>query len=215
MAEVDDLLKRIDAEFNSSKQKIKTLQAEKLQEHSDREKRLVKFGALLDELTAVWRPRLEALKEKFGDRAQVSPTIEPGRRSAQFKFKTDLARVDLRFSVFSDPDVRNAVVSYDLDILPILMKYDSHEETSFSLEKADREALAKWLDDRIVGFVRTYLSLHENQYYLKGHMVEDPVAKIQFPKFAAGATLERGGKTHYFIDEKTRDEFAKRAGAKA
>lgn len=215
MAEVDDLLKRIDAEFNSSKEKIKTLQAEKVHEYADREKRLERFGALVEELVAVWRPRLEALKEKFGDKAHVKPTIEPGRRSAQFQFKTDLARVDLRFSVFTDPDVHNLVVSYDLDILPILMKYDSHAESSFPLEKVDREALSKWLDDRIVDFVRTYLSLHENQYYLKGHMVEDPVAKIQFPKFAAGATLERDGKTHYFIDEKTRDEFAKRAGAKA
>lgn len=215
MAEVNDLLKRIDAEFNSSKEKLKTLQAEKLQEHADREKRLEKFAALVEELAAVWRPRLEALKAKFGDKAHVQPTIEPSRRSAQFKFKTDLARVDLRFSVFTDAEVRNLLVSYDLEILPILMKFDSHQEASFPLEKVDREALAKWFDDRIVGFVRTYLSLHENQYYLKGHMVEDPVAKIQFPKFAAGATLERDGKTHYFIDEKTRDEFAKRAGATA
>ena len=213
MAEVNDLLKRIDAEFNSTKEKIKTLQAEKLQEHSDREKRLEKFGALVEELVGVWRPRLEALKAKFGDKAQVQPTIERSRRSAHFKFKTDLARVDLRFSVFTDPDVRNLVVSYDLDILPILMKYDSHEETSFPLEKVDREALSQWFDDRVVGFVRTYLSLHENQYYLKGHMVEDPVAKIHFPNSRPGRRFERDGKTHYFIDEKTRDEFAKRAGA--
>ena len=62
--------------------------------------------------------------------------------------------------------------------------------------------------------MRTYLSLHENQYYLKGHMVEDPVAKIQFPKYAAGATLERDGKTLYFIDEtdprRVRQAFGRR-----
>ena len=40
----------------------------------------------------------------------------------------------------------------------------------------DETALGNWLDDRIVGFVQTYLSMHENQYYLKEHMVEDPVA---------------------------------------
>jgi hypothetical protein len=215
MAEVNDLLKRIDAEFNAGKDKIKTLQAEKLQEHADREKRLEKFGTLAEKLVDVWRPRLEALKEKFGDRAQVTPTIEPSRRSAQFKFKTDLARVDLRFSVFTDPDVRNFVISYDLSILPILMRFESHSETSFPLDKVDSKVLGQWIDDRIVGFVRTYLSLHENEYYMKGHMVEDPVAKIQFPKYAAGATLNKDGKTLYFIDEQTRDEFVKRAGPKA
>jgi hypothetical protein len=38
-------------------------------------------------------------------------------------------------------------------------------------------------------------------------MVEDPIAHIQFPKYAAGATLEEGGRTTYFIDESTLREF--------
>jgi hypothetical protein len=214
MAEVDDLLKRIDAEFNSTKEKIKSLQAEKAQQHADREKRLKRFGAIVEELVAVWRPRLEALKAKVGDRADVRPTIEPSRRSALFRFKSELARVELRLSVFTDADVRNVIVSYDLEILPILMKFESHNEISFPFDAVDRQALGQWIDDRIVGFVRTYLALHENQYYLQGHMVEDPVAKIKFPKYAAGATLEQDGKTLYFIDEQTRDEFVKRAAAR-
>jgi hypothetical protein len=40
------------------------------------------------------------------------------------------------------------------------------------------------------------------------------VAKIQFPKYAAGATLERDGKMLYFIDEQTRDEFVKRSNTR-
>ncbi len=60
--------------------------------------------------------------------------------------------------------------------------------------------------------MHTYLSLHENDLYLKDHMVEDPIAHVRFPKFAAGATLEHNGKTHYFIGEDTRQEFAKKQG---
>jgi YHS domain-containing protein len=212
MADVNELLKRIDAEFDASRDKLKAIQTEKAQEHVERQQRLERFGALLGELVDVWRPRLEALRAKFGDRAHVTPTIEPGRRSAAFKFNTELARVDMRFSAFTDSDVRRVIFSYDLEILPIFMKFDSHSEIEFPIDSVDRAALAKWFDDRIVGFVRTYLSLHENQYYLKGHMVEDPVAKIQFPKYAAGAKLEKDGKTIYFIDERTRDEYVKRAG---
>jgi YHS domain-containing protein len=58
--------------------------------------------------------------------------------------------------------------------------------------------------------VRTYLALHENHYYLQDHMVQDPVAKVRFPKFAAAAKSERDGKTFYFIDESTLHEFEKR-----
>lgn len=213
MTEIDSLIQRIDKEFNSAQEKLKAFQAEKAQEHVERQQRFDKFGGILSGLVEVWRPRLDALRTKFGDRANVEPTITPGRRSAAFQFKTDLARVDLRLTAYTDADVRNVIFSYDLDILPILMKYESHAEIKFPLDAVDRVALANWLDDRIVDFVRTYVSLHENQYYLKGHMVEDPIAKIQFPKYAAGATLEHQGKTLYFVDERTRDEFVKGKGA--
>ncbi len=70
------------------------------------------------------------------------------------------------------------------------------------------------MDDRLVDFVKTYLALHQNEYYLKDHMVEDPIAGIRFPKLAAAATLECDGKTYYFIGEETRREFAAKRGAK-
>ena len=42
-------------------------------------------------------------------------------------------------------------------------------------------------------------------------MVEDPIAKVRFPKFAAAAKLEHDGGTMYFIDESTLREFQQRA----
>jgi len=157
----------------------------------------------------VWRPRLEALAKEFGDRVQATPTVTPGRRQGMLQFKSPLASIRLQFSAAADSDVTKLVLAYDLDILPILMQFERHAEISFPLDQVDPEAIAKWLDDRIVEFVKTYLSLHENEYYLKDHMVEDPVAHVRFPKFAAGATRERGGKTYYFISEETAAEFEK------
>jgi YHS domain-containing protein len=45
-------------------------------------------------------------------------------------------------------------------------------------------------------------------------MVEDPIAKVRFPKYAAGATLELDRKTYYFIDESTRNEFQEQRATK-
>ena len=111
--------------------------------------------------------------------------------------------------------MRNAVFYYDLEILPILMKFETHAEIEFPLDAVDTQALSQWIDDRIISFVNTYLSLHENAYYLKGHMVEDPIAKVQFPKYAAGAISEIGGKMYYFVSEETCQEFAKQRGTTA
>jgi len=207
MAARGSLTDRIDAEIDAAFQRVEQLKTQNVEEFQGRQQRLEKLDGILEELREVWRPRLEALAKKFGERVNVKPEIEPGRRSAKFKFKSELASIDLRFAVAPDSDVRNVVFTYDLDVLPILMKFDSHDTIEFPLDSIDKTALGKWFDDRIIEFVKTYLSLHETQYYLKGHLVEAPIAKVQFPKYAAGATCEHRGKTLYFIDEATLKEF--------
>lgn len=207
MADVDNLLKRIDAEFAALDNRIKQAQAEHLQEYQARQERLAKFEKLLAELPAIWKPRLDALIGKFGEQIQVTPSVSSTNRSAKFDFQSKLAHIQLRLSASTDRDVRKLVLDYNLEILPILMKFASHEQAEWPLDAVDRKAVADWIDDRLVDFVKTYLSLHQNEYYLKDHMVEDPVAGVRFPKFAAGATLERDGKTYYFIGEQTRREF--------
>jgi YHS domain-containing protein len=210
MEPVNSLIDRIDAEFSAAEKRANQLKTHHIKEFQDRQQRLEGFEQTLEELRDVWRPRLEALAQKFGQRVDLLPVVEPGRRSASFEFKSELARIKLRFSVAPDAQVQNLVLNYDLDIVPILMKFDSHDELQLPLDAIDKVALASWIDDRIVSFVHTYLSLHENEYYLQDHMVEDPVAKVRFPKYAAGATLEAEGKKYYFIDEATRQEFQKK-----
>ena len=214
MAAVDSLLERLDAEFTAANQRVKEIQSQHVEAFQGRQQRLEQFEKTLDQLREIWRPRLEALAKKFGERVDLDPNVEPSRRSAHFEFQSELARINLRFAVMPDADVENVVFTYDLQIIPILMKFDSHDEIQFPIEAIDETALGKWIDDRIVTFVKTYLSLHENEYYLKDHMVQDPIAKVKFPKYAAGATLKTDGKTLYFIDESTRREFQQQQQAK-
>ena len=104
------------------------------------------------------------------------------------------------------------MVECDLKVVPVLWWFDSHSEFSTPIAAFDAAGLAKWLDDRIVGFVELYVQIHEGELLDKAEYVEDPVARVKFPKFAAGATLDHGGQTHFFIDEKTKAEFAKQKG---
>ena len=207
MPDVSTLLNRIDAEFSALDAKVKRAQEEKQHEHQDRQQRLATFEKELATLPEVWKPRLEALVQRFGDRAKGTPIVESSSRSVMLDFQSELAKIKLRMSAATDTDVRNLILNYDLEILPTLMQFDSHAQASWPLGALDRQAVADWVDDRIVSFVKTYLSLHENEYYLKEHMVKDPVAGVRFPKFAAAATAEWGGKTYYFIGEDTRREF--------
>ena len=211
--DVATLINRIDAEFSALDAKIKRAQGEKQQEHHDRHALLATFEKELESLPEVWKPRLEALVKRFGDRAKVAPRIDPSNRAVTMDFQSELARIKLQFSAATDQDVRNLILNYNLEILPTLMQFDSHQQAQWPLDAIDRKAIGQWVDDRIVSFVKTYLSLHENEYYLKEHMVQDPVAGVRFPKFAAAATGEWGGKKYYFIGDETRREFEASHGA--
>jgi YHS domain-containing protein len=207
MPDINSLLQRIDSEFAAGDKKIKELQAEQTQAYEDRQRRLKTFEEVCNRLRDVCQPRLQALAQRFGEKVKVTPKITGSLREATFKFDSNLAHIDLRFRASTDQEVRRLVLDYELQILPILMKFVPHVQAEFPLEAVDPEAVTKWLDDRIIEFVRTFLSLHQNEYYLKGHMVVDPVAGVRFPRFAAASTLDWQGKTYYFIGEKTRREF--------
>jgi YHS domain-containing protein len=212
MPEASSLASRIDAEFSAAAEKMKKLRAEGLEDYQGRQKRLEQLGKVFDELRDIWKPRLDVLVKKFGDNVQATPRIVPSTREVTFEFHSKLAHVRLKLSASTDRDVRKVVLSYDLTIIPVLLRYEPHAELEFPLEKVNKEAVAKWIDDRILDFVRTYLSLGDNEVYLKDYMVEDPITQVRFPNFAAAATLEFQGKTYYFIGEETRREFAKKNG---
>jgi len=214
MPDITSLSSRIDAEFAAVEEKIKKFQVEQAEEHKERQKRLELLAKVFDQMRDIWRPRLELLVKKFGDRVHVEPRILPSTREASFDFKSRLAQVRLRFSALTDRDVRKLILTYDLEIIPVLMRFNPHSEMEFPLNAIDKEAAARWIDDRIVEYLQTYLSLGENDYYLKENMVEDPIAKVRFPSVAAAATLEWQGRRFYFIGDETRREFAKQNGIK-
>jgi YHS domain-containing protein len=212
MPDINTLASRIDAEFQAVENKLKKFQAEQTEAHQQRQQRLEQLNKVFDQMREIWRPRLELLVKKFEGRVQAAPRVAPSRREATFSFQSELARVQLKFAAFTDRDVQKVVLSYDLDIIPVLMRFKPHDEVEFPLGAIDREAVAKWIDDRIVDFIQTYFSMGEHEIYLKDQMVEDPVAHVRFPRAAAAATVEWQGQPFYFIGEETRREFEKQKG---
>jgi len=212
MSDINELLSRIDGALTSVKDKARQEQQQRLQDHLERQKRLEQYEKAQARVVEIARPRLEALAKKAGERVAVTPSVSQTRRSAKFEFKSPRAYLTLTFSVAPDAAVKNVVVEYDLRIVPVLWKVDSHAEFTTPIDAFDEDGLTRWLDDRIVGFVELYIKINEGELYDKAEYVEDPIANVKFPKFAAGATLEHGGQTYYFIDERTRQDFARQKG---
>ena len=209
MSEIKGLSGRIDDEFAAAEKKVKDLRVERLRNYLERRKRMRQLDGVFQKLAQAWKPRLDTLLQKFGDRVQVTPRLAPSSREAAFEFLSKLGRVRLRFSASTDRLVSKVILGYDLEIVPAFFRYQPHTEVEFPLGAVDEAAAERWVDDRIVEFVRAYLSMGDNEPDAQEHMVEDPVAHVRFPDFAAGATLEWQGQNYYFVGEETRREFAR------
>jgi hypothetical protein len=167
MSDVTNLRQQLDAELAGAKSRAQQTRREWERFGRDMEERQEKFDALLERLRPIWVPRLELLRDRFTKVAKVEqPEVKRYARSVTFTF-TSKYRVELKFSASPDKDVRNLVLEYDLLVIPILVKYDRHVELEMPIDRVDEEAVARWLDDRIVSFVKTYVALEGDDFFEK------------------------------------------------
>jgi hypothetical protein len=209
MSETKDLEARMEAVVTAVKDKAKANQQAILHAHLERQKLLATYEKVQDRIVEVVKPKLETLAKRSGNRVHVTPSVSQYRRSAILEFRSPKAYITLTFSVGPDRDVKNAVVSCDLRVVPVLWTFDPSAEITTPVSSPDLAAVGKWVDDRIVSFVELFIEINEGEIVAKAETVEDPVAKVKFPIFAAGASLDHGGKTLYFIDATTKAEYAK------
>jgi hypothetical protein len=214
-SEREDLTSRLDAVMEAARGKVKAFQEESEAKRHAIQERFQKFLTIADQIVAIGREKMERLRERL--KFDVVPSqVQTERyycRSATLDVKSELAgAVKLGFTLTHDADVRQIVLDYNLEIIPVFFRYNPHARLEMPLEAYDEAAVGKWLDDRIVEFANTFLEMHATKQYQEKVMVADPVAGISFPRYFAAATLDHGGTTYHFISEETRREFAARQG---
>lgn len=164
METTQELSQRIDAALASMEAKRKQFQEMETRKYEEWKQRLAKLSMEFDTLSDIFKPRLDLLIEKFGDKVTTTPILSQSTRELVLEFHSDVARIRLRFQGTADQDIRKLVLNYDLSIIPILMQFDSHSTLEMPLDAVDYEAALRWADARIMSFVQTYTALHENPY---------------------------------------------------
>jgi hypothetical protein len=159
MFDIGNLARRINLEFTSAAERDKELLGEQEQLTAQQQRRLEQLGKVFDELREVWKPRLELLIKEFGNRVHTSPHLVPSERDVTFTFQSSKAHVKLRFSALPDRDFERLILGYLLEISPAVIHYKVYDQLEFPLNAVDRQVVAKWIDDRIMDFVQTFLSL--------------------------------------------------------
>jgi YHS domain-containing protein len=218
MSDVNVLINRIDQELEAEVKREKTAWAGRMQAIQEGEQRIKRFEPVAKHIIDLLKPRLAAFIERFKDVVKAEPSVREHTRSMTLTFAATVAKVTLTFDVLPDRELSQVRLECTLEIVPVLVRYDKHSVLEFPLDAVQDDAVVQWFDDRIVAFVKAYVDLvrqdAELVEQLKDQLVEDPVAKIRFPNYLASSTLQRDGRTYYFVDEDTRREFEKGLAAK-
>src|SRR5215472_16949583 len=211
MSNIDSLINRIDQEIAAEVGRQKAAWAELKLANHERELRLQRYETEAKRIIELLKPRLDAFIERFKAVVKAEPVVREHTRAVNLIFAATVAKVTLRFEAFPDQEVNHIRLECTQEIIPVAVRYDKQSVLEFPLGGVQEDAVVQWFDDRIVAFVKAYIALVRQdaalQEQLKDQFVEDPVARIRFPKYLAASTLERDGRTYYFVDEETRREF--------
>jgi hypothetical protein len=211
MTDLATLVQRIDQELAVDVKRQEAAWEEVSRANRERGPRLQRYDAVAKHIIELLKPRLAAFIDRFKDVVKAEPVVREHTRAMNLTFAATIAKVTLVFEVFPDENVNKVRLECTQEILPVLVRYDKQSVLEFPLDGVQDDAVVQWFDERIVTFVKVYLALVRQdaalQEHLKDQLVEDPATKIRFPKYLASSTLERDGRTYYFVDEDTRREF--------
>jgi YHS domain-containing protein len=214
MRDINFLIKRIDQEIAAETERQKSDWTRLERANREREVRLQRYEADAKHIIELVKPRLDAFIERFKAVVKAEPMVREHTRAVNLTFAATVANATLRFEVFPEKDGNSIRLECTQEIIPKLVRYDKQSAMEFPLGGVEDDAVVQWLDDRILAFVKAYIALVRQdaalQEQFKDLFVEDPVARIRFPKYLASSTLERDGRTYYFVDEETRREFENR-----
>lgn len=154
-------------------------------------------------------PRLEELARQF-DNAKVEILHTDADYNCVCEFThTSRFPATVRLDIALLPGENESFTArYDLNILPVLMEYKRNVEANFPFEDND-EALAGWVEDRILDFIDTYLLLETHPLYQKDNTVLDIVCGMRIPSISATSSVERHGRIFFFCSEHCKDAFIK------
>jgi len=221
MSSVDQLAQRLSAEVAAATERIHSLQAEAARVFAGQEQRFMRFVALAERIDAILQPRIETFTavNVFKDIKQNVSLELRGPEERGFHGRTTTlsvplsdgcpGKVDLSFRLGHDGPIENAIMDYRLEILPIFIKFDSHDQLVIPIDNPSEDAIAAWIDDKLVGFTRTYFEMYFTEQYQRGSFEIDPVINIRFPRAFAAGKKEYQGRTYHFYTKESLQAFEK------
>lgn len=222
MPSVDQLVQRLSDEIAAAVERLDVLRTEASRVFiHDQDQRFKRFVALAGRIRDMLQLRIEAITEVnvFKDAKRSHGLERQGPEGRGLHEETTTLSVPyseecpasaaLSFRVGHDGPIENAIINYGLEILPVYVEFESRAKLVVPIDNPSDEAIAAWIDDRLVEFTRTYLELYFTGQCQKQSLETDPVMNIRFPRAFAAGKREYRGRTYHFYTKESLQQFEK------
>lgn len=194
--------------FTSERRNLK--QNHLQQRMQEYERRHECFCVVADRLMeTVVRPRMRKLVEQF-ENAKFPESDAVARHSCTLDFgHTDRfpATTRLALGVSHDGTYEHLIGDYKLEIRPVFVRFQGEDQLRQPIDQIDEACLADWFDERLLGFVDTYLRLEDTDQYQAENLVLDPICGMRVNRVFAPAQADYKGKTYYFCLDECKQKF--------
>jgi YHS domain-containing protein len=223
VAAADKLEKELADRFvtliDNAEVRIRGLQKKAASEFTRRQERLAQFAATRERGNRIINDRLGVLTAQsqsndgqftYSDGVGCTAGAQCNGSLTTVTFPKSSARqkrLEISFDVFHDSDVDHAVVGDRIQILPVFVKFVSHDQLSISFDGPTDSGVVAWVGAKLVGFAETYFDVFFYPEYQKPNMVVDPVTGMPFPNAMAAGVRKIDGKTLYFFTDESCRQF--------
>lgn len=159
---------------------------------------------------AVVRPRVEALARQLTGSAVSHRATPAGMHSECSVPRSERVRASatLRMGIALDAARATAVLSYSVEITPVLMRFERGDRLEWPVEDGTvPETATVWVEERLLRFLDSYLAAERHPLYQRENVHADPVCGMAVPGRAAVERAIHEGKAYYFCSPGCRERF--------
>jgi YHS domain-containing protein len=217
MTEIDEFKAKLRGEASSAMERIRQMQDQAAERYREMQSNYAIFLDLSHQIQEAIRPWVEAFAESL---PEVTPVVTerdfgPAGRVFHGVFVTFSlpqsercpANIKLRFGLEAGVAVDSLILFYDLEILPVFIEFDRHDQIALPLDPSSVGTAIEWFKQKALAFTKTYVSMFLNPHYQKGSEVPDVVLGRTFPRTFAKGQTEYRGVTYYFLTDESRKAF--------
>lgn len=153
------------------------------------------------------RPRLEVLAKFFAN-SKLDSGEHVDRCACWFGYCNRFpASTKVEITAEHDERIERLVLRYELYMMPASIKLDAHDKLGMPLHDVDEQAVANWVEARLLAFMSSYLQLDRGGDDFEDDVVVDPVCRMKISRSSAVALIDYQGRTYYFCASECQRQF--------